>query len=71
MRGGKELIALFILLTVFGLGMLLQPGVMWKLLESWKTDGHSEPSNLYIGSTRFGGALCTIAGIGGIVALLL
>jgi hypothetical protein len=62
------MIILAILLTLFGLLMLFQPTVIWTLTESWKSNDAAEPSDMYILSTRFGGLMCTLAGIGGIIA---
>jgi hypothetical protein len=62
------MIILMILLTLFGLVMLVRPTVIWKITESWKSKDASEPSTMYMWFTRFGGAMFTIAGIGGIYA---
>jgi hypothetical protein len=62
------MIILMILLTLFGLVMLVRPAVIWVITESWKSNDATEPSTIYIWSTRFGGAICTIAGVGGIYA---
>lgn len=51
--------------------MLIKPSIIWLITESWKSNDFTEPSNLYIWSTRFGGIMMTLAGIGGIVAHLL
>jgi hypothetical protein len=62
------MIILMILLTLFGLVMLVLPSVIWEITESWKSNDATEPSTMYIWSTRFGGALCTIVGVAGIYA---
>lgn len=64
------MIILAILLTLFGLLMLVRPTVIWKITESWKSNDGTEPSDLYILSTRFGGVMCTLAGLGVIIAYL-
>jgi hypothetical protein len=61
------MIILTALLTLFGLLMLVRPTVIWTITESWKSNDATEPSDIYILSTRFGGVMCTLAGIGGII----
>lgn len=65
------MIILCILLFLFGLLMILRPTIIWFLLESWKSNDATEPSDMYIISTRFGGILCTLAGAGGVIALFI
>jgi hypothetical protein len=62
------MIILAILLLLFGLLMFVRPAVIWTITESWKANDATEPSDLYMFSTRFGGVMCALAGIGGIVA---
>ncbi|MBP1996612.1 DUF6199 family natural product biosynthesis protein [Paenibacillus eucommiae] len=62
---------LAVVLTLFGLLLLIKPSVIWTITESWKSNDATEPSDLYIWSTRFGGIMCTLAGVAGIIALLL
>ena len=60
----------FIGLALIGIGitMLVKPQFMYELTESWKHDGGVyEPSRLYIWSTRFGGVMFVLAGIGGLI----
>ncbi len=52
-----------IFLIAFGLLMVFKPQLMWTISESWKSSGASGPSSFYIHSMRFGGILCTLAGI--------
>ena len=54
-------------LTVMGITMLVNPRFIFELAESWKHSGGTEPSNLFLISTRFGGVMCTLAGICGLV----
>jgi hypothetical protein len=49
----------YILLFLFGLFLLISPGVWWSITEQWKSSDAIEPSKLFIWSTRFGGAMCT------------
>ncbi|SFL36776.1 hypothetical protein SAMN03159341_105302 [Paenibacillus sp. 1_12] len=55
-----------ILLFVFGLLMLIRPSLIWTITESWKSNDATEPSDLYLWSTRFGGVMCTLVGIAAI-----
>ena len=65
------LIAVFLLgLVLIGIGavMLAKPQFVYELTESWKHDGGVyEPSRLYVWSTRFGGVMFILAGIGGVI----
>ena len=63
-------ILLGILLALLGLAMMFCPGAMYGLLESWKHDGSSEPSRLYLLNMRLGGVIFTLVGIGGALILL-
>lgn len=55
------------LITAAGLIMLFKPDIIWYLSEKWKSAGADEPSSLYIWSARFGGAICTLIGLGSII----
>ncbi|WP_338552446.1 DUF6199 family natural product biosynthesis protein [Paenibacillus sp. KS-LC4] len=57
-----------ILLICIGLLLVIRPAFVWALTESWKTGDGTEASSLYLISTRLGGVLCTLAGLGAIVA---
>lgn len=59
---------LAIVLFLLGLLMFFRPTVIWNITESWKSNDATEPSDMYILSTRFGGIMCTLAGAGGIIA---
>ena len=48
--------------------MLLKPVAFWNLAEKWKSDA-SEPSSLYEVYLRFGGLMCTLAGIAALIML--
>lgn len=56
-----------LLLTVFGIALIWKPEVFYELTESWKHDGGGEPSKSYLLSTRFGGVMCMLVGIGGMI----
>lgn len=60
-----------VLVILMGLFMLLRPAVFWSITESWKSGDATEPSDLYLFSTRFGGGACILAGTGGIIALMM
>jgi uncharacterized membrane protein len=65
------MIILGVLLVLFGLLMLFKPTLIWLITESWKSDDATEPSDLYIWSTRFGGVMCTLAGIAAVLVWFL
>ena len=65
------IIILGIYLLITGLFMLVSPATFYKITESWKSNSAGEPSDLFIFSTRVGGAFCTLAGIGAIVVVLM
>ena len=55
-------------LIAIGGVMLVKPQLVFELTESWKHDsGAAEPSKLWLFSTRFGGVMCVLAGILGII----
>ena len=60
-----------ILVLAAGLVMLISPGTIYELTESWKSYSSGEPSTLYLISTRIGGALSALVGIAGIVVFFL
>ena len=59
-------ILLSILLILGGLLMLFFPDLVYDLSELWKSNRSAEPSRLYLISTRFGGVMFILVGIGGI-----
>ncbi len=52
-----------IIFFALGIFIFLKPDLMWKITEEWKFYGTGKPSDLYIKSTKFGGALFAIFGI--------
>ena len=52
-----------ILVTALGIFIFWRPDLVWKLTEEWKSFYADEPSDLYLKSTRFGGALLVLTGI--------
>ncbi|NBH82595.1 hypothetical protein D7X88_06400 [bacterium C-53] len=57
-----------IIFFALGIFIFLKPDLIWKITEEWKSYSADEPSDLYIKSTKFGGALFTVFGI--IIAIL-
>lgn len=64
------MILLFPVFLAIGLFMLIWPEYFWALTEQWKSNDATEPSTLFIISTRFGGGMLTILGIVGLVVML-
>ena len=60
-----------LVLTIFGAALVWKPQVFYELTESWKHDGSVEPSDWYLLSTRFGGVMCALVGIGGMICAFL
>lgn len=60
-------ILLSILLILGGLLMLFFPDLVYDLSESWKSNRSAEPSDFYRFSTRFGGVMFILVGIGGMI----
>ncbi|NOV02291.1 DUF6199 family natural product biosynthesis protein [Paenibacillus planticolens] len=58
-----------VLLVLLGLIMLFRPSLLWTVTESWKSNDATEPSDLYVWSTRFGGSIVALAGLGGVIAI--
>lgn len=52
-----------IFVTALGIFIFRRPDLVWKLTEEWKSYYADEPSDLYLKSTKFGGALFTLFGI--------
>ena len=57
-----------ILLLIVGLFLYLFPETYWKLTEQWKSYYADEPSDFYLKTTKFGGILFAIVGVGFIIA---
>lgn len=52
-----------IIIAVIGIFIFLKPNLVWELTEKWKSYRADEPSDFYLKSTRFGGALFVLLGI--------
>ena len=64
-------ILLGIVLIFWGLVMLFFPDLIYELTESWKSSRSAEPSDFYRLSTRFGGVMLILVGIGGLFVMFL
>lgn len=53
-------------LILAGLLMLFKTELLWKLTEKWTSSDATEPSDLYLWNTRFGGIACFSIGVVGI-----
>lgn len=62
-----ELLIGSIFLVVVGLVMALFPAFIYELVESWKNSSADTPSKLYKFHIRFGGVVCTLVGIAGLI----
>lgn len=60
------MILVFLFFILIGLFMLLMPTAFWALTEKWKSNDATEPSTIFVLSTRFGGGLFAILGIVGL-----
>lgn len=58
-----------VILLLLGIVMISKPSIVWTIAESWKSSDATEPSNLYIVSTRFGGIMLSIVGLAGIISV--
>ena len=56
-----------IMLIVWGFVMVRFPDLVYELTQSWKNYSSGEPSDLFRFSTRFGGVMCILVGIGGVL----
>ncbi len=55
-----------LILVIIGIVMLFRPQLFYELTERWKHSGSSEPSGIWIFSTRFGGVMFLLAGLAGL-----
>lgn len=56
-----------IIFTIVGVTMIIKPYIIFNITEKWKNDYNTEPSNLYVFSTRFGGCIITFIGVSAII----
>lgn len=59
---------LSIVLTFAGLVLAFFPEFVYELQESFRSNAIGTPSKWYIISTRFGGVMCTLAGLLGVIS---
>ena len=62
---------IFLVLAIYGVALIWKPEFFYELTESWKHDGGGEPSKSYLLSTKFGGVMCMLAGIGGMICVFI
>ncbi len=60
-----------IILLLAGALMICNPNAVFQITQGWKSYSASEPSKLYIISTRIGGAAFAIAGLLGIITFFI
>lgn len=63
-------IALSVVFVMIGAFMIIRPNSFYEITEKWKSTADSEPSNLFLFSTRFGGIMFLLAGIAGLIVFL-
>ena len=63
-------IFLGIIIAVIGVIMLVNPKLFYDITQSWKHNGSTEPSDLFILETKVGGILCLLVGLGVVVIFL-
>lgn len=51
--------------------MLFKTKLLWNLTEKWTSRDATEPSDLYLWNTRFGGIVCFSIGVVGIFVQIL
>jgi hypothetical protein len=65
------MILMIIFLILVGLMMIFKTSLTWEITERWTSRDGSEPSDLYIWNTRFGGLMCTFVGLAGLLVYLI
>ncbi len=60
-----------IIFIIVSIVMLISPGTIFQISESWKGRYEQEPSDLYCASTRVAGAFFLIVGLASVIILLL
>ncbi|MEC1525463.1 hypothetical protein P9D43_26035 [Neobacillus niacini] len=61
------MLALGIFFILIGLLFIIVPSFIWWISESWKSNDGTEPSGLYLWTTRFSGMIILIVGIGTVI----
>ena len=52
-----------IIILALGIFIFLNPHLVWKITEEWKSYRADEPSDLYLKSTKIGGILFALLGV--------
>ena len=52
-----------IIILALGIFIFLNPHLVWKLTEEWKSYRADEPSDLYLKSAKIGGILFALLGV--------
>jgi hypothetical protein len=65
------MIFMSIFLILVGLLMILKTRLIWEITERWTSRDGTDPSSLYIWNTRFGGVMCTLVGLAGLLVYLI
>lgn len=65
------MIFMSIFLIFAGLLMLFKTTLFWRITAKWASRDATEPSDLYLWNTRFGGIMCLIIGVIGILIYIL
>ena len=60
-----------IICIICGIIPIIRPHVIYKIKEGWKSDGKTEPSDLYIMGIRGGGIGCIVIGLLCIISFFL
>lgn len=64
------MIVVSLIFIVIGLTMIFNTKLFWKITESWKSGNSYNPSDVYQVSTKFGGIMFFLVGLGGVIAKL-
>ena len=65
--GNEMYLVIGLVFILSGIMLLVKPRLFFDITESWKHVSSSEPTNLYIFSTRFGGVIISIIGVACII----
>ncbi len=52
-----------VVFLILGFLMIFEPKVFFNITQGWKNNSDTDPSSIFILSTRFGGIMFVIAGI--------
>ncbi|WHX98112.1 DUF6199 family natural product biosynthesis protein [Neobacillus sp. DY30] len=60
-----------IVFIIIGVFFIIDPTFIGLISERWKSNDGTEPSDMYLWTTRFGGMILIVAGIGMVIVALL